>query len=60
MRIHWKYYSVLGLLILISLAFSNQFITPLYLEVPKGWPEPKYDFKKNILIQFAFQPLKMF
>ena len=55
MRIHWKYYSVLGLLILISLAFSNQFITPLYLEVPKGWPEPKYDFKKNLLTEEGFQ-----
>ena len=55
MRIHWKYFSILGLLILICLAFSNQFTTPLYLEVPKGWPQPKYDFKKNPLTEEGFQ-----
>ena len=55
MRIHWKYYSVLGFLILICLAFSKQFTTPLYLEVPKGWPQPKYDFKKNPLTEEVFQ-----
>lgn len=55
MRIHWKYFSVLGLLILICLAFSNQFTTPLYIEVPKDWPQPKYDFKKNPLTEEGFQ-----
>ena len=55
MRIHWKYFSVLGLLILICLAFSNQFTTPLYLEIPKGWPQPNYDFKKNPLTEEGFQ-----
>ena len=55
MRIHWKYYSVLGFLILICLAFSKQFTTPLYFEVPKGWPQPKYNFKKNPLTEEGFQ-----
>ena len=55
MRIHWKYYSILGFLILICLAFSKQFTTTLYFEVPKGWPEPKYDFKKNPLTEEVFQ-----
>ena len=55
MRIHWKYFSVLGLLILICLAFSNQFTTPLYLEIPKGWSQPNYDFKKNPLTEEGFQ-----
>lgn len=55
MRIHWKYYSVLGFLILICLAFSKQFTTPLYFEVPKGWPQPKYDFKRNSLTEEGFQ-----
>ena len=55
MRIHLKYYSVLGFLILICLAFSKQFTTPLYLEVPKGWPQPEYDFKKNPLREEGFQ-----
>ncbi len=52
---HWKYFSVVGSLIIICLAFSNQFTTPLYLEVPKGWPQPKYDFKKNPLTEEGFQ-----
>ena len=52
---HWKYFSVVGSLIIICLAFSNQFTTPLYLEVPKGWPQPKYDFKKNPLTEEVFQ-----
>jgi cytochrome c peroxidase len=55
MRIHWKYYSVLGFLILICLAFSKQFTTPLYFEVPKGWPKPIYDFTKNPLSEEVFQ-----
>lgn len=55
MRIHWKYYSVLGFLILICLAFSKQITTPLYFEVPKGWPQPKYDFKSNSLTEEGFQ-----
>jgi cytochrome c peroxidase len=55
MRIYWKYFLVLGILILICLAFSNQFTTPLYIEVPKGWPQPKYDFKKNPLTEEGFQ-----
>jgi cytochrome c peroxidase len=55
MRIYWKYFSVLGILILICLAFSNQFTTPLYIEVPKDWPQPKYDFKKNPLTEEGFQ-----
>ncbi len=50
-----KFYFLLGLLTLICLAFSNQFLTPLYFEVPKGWPEPKYDFKKNQLTEEGFQ-----
>jgi cytochrome c peroxidase len=37
------------------LSFSDIFTTPLYLEVPKGWPQPKYDFKKNPLTEESFQ-----
>ncbi|MFN3755079.1 cytochrome-c peroxidase [Flavobacterium sp.] len=55
MKKQWKYYSLLGLPVLICLAFSNQFTTPIYFEVPKGWPEPKYDFKKNPLTEEGFQ-----
>ena len=45
----------MGLLVLICLAFSNQFTTPLYLEVPQGWTKPHYDFKKNPLTEEGFQ-----
>ncbi|WP_264521437.1 cytochrome-c peroxidase [Flavobacterium sp. N1994] len=55
MRIHWKYYSLLGITLLLCLAFSNQFTTPLYLEVPKGWPKPRYDFNRNPLTEEGFQ-----
>ena len=57
MRIYWKYFSVLGILILICLAFSNQFTTPLYIEVPKDWPQPKYDFKKKHNIQSGLKEI---
>lgn len=55
MKIYWKYYLLLVLIMLISLAFSNQFTTPLYLEIPQGWPKPRYDFKKNPLTEEGFQ-----
>ena len=45
----------MGLLVLICLAFSNQFTTPLYLEVPQGWTKPHYVFKKNPLTEEGFQ-----
>lgn len=37
------------------LAFSKSFTTPVYFEVPKGWPQPQYDFKKNPLTEEGFQ-----
>ena len=44
-----------GIFIIGILSFSDVFITPLYLEIPEGWPEPKYDFKKNKLTEEGFQ-----
>jgi cytochrome c peroxidase len=55
MKKNGKYYWVLGLLVLTCLAFSNQFTTPIYFEVPKGWPQPQYDFNKNPLTEEGFQ-----
>jgi cytochrome c peroxidase len=55
MKGYWKYYSILGLIVLICLAFSNELTTPLYFEIPQGWPKPKYDFKKNSLTEEGFQ-----
>jgi len=55
MRKHWSYILLLGLIILISLSFSYELTKPLYFEVPKNWPKPKYDFKKNPLTEEGFQ-----
>lgn len=52
---HLIYFSLVGLLILICSAFSTEFITPLHFEVPKGWQNPKYDFKRNPLTEEGFQ-----
>lgn len=47
------------LLLIISIVASLSFVlktpTPLYLEVPKGWPKPHYDFTKNPLTEEGFQ-----
>lgn len=40
---------------MVGFSFSNQFTTPLYLEIPQGWPQSKYDFKKNPLTEEGFQ-----
>jgi len=55
MKMTWKYFSIIGLLILLCFGFSSQFTSPLYFEVPKGWPKPIYDFTKNPLSEEGFQ-----
>lgn len=37
------------------LGFSNLVFTPIYFEVPKGFPKPVYDFKNNPLTEEGFQ-----
>ncbi len=44
-----------GIFIFGILAFSKRYFTPLYFEVPKGWPKPHYNFKDNPLTQEGFQ-----
>jgi cytochrome c peroxidase len=53
MRFNWKH--IVIIFVLIGFAFSNQFTTPIYLEVPKNWPKPAYNFKKNPLTEEGFQ-----
>ena len=55
MKKYWKYYFLVAIISLVGLSFSNHLTTPLYLKVPKGWPQPKYDFKKNPLTEEGFQ-----
>jgi len=48
-------YTFLGLIAFGLLGFAYHFRTPIYLEVPKDWPQPHYDFKKNPLTEEGFQ-----
>lgn len=47
--------ALVGILFLVLFGFSNLTFTPIYIEVPKGWPKPHYDFKKNPLTEEGFQ-----
>ena len=46
---------VFGISIFGFFAFSNWQKTPLYIDVPKNWPNPTYDFSKNQLTEEGFQ-----
>jgi len=37
---------VFSILIFGILSFSKSYFTPIYIEIPKNWPQPVYDFKK--------------
>ncbi len=54
MKRYWKYILATSV-VLIGFGFSNQLTTPLYFEVPYGWPKPVYDFSKNPLTEEGFQ-----
>ena len=43
------------LLIVSVLAFSKRFSNPIYFEIPKGFPQPEYNFKNNPLTEEGFQ-----
>jgi cytochrome c peroxidase len=45
----------LGSILLLLLAFSPKKGTPIYFDIPKGWPQPHYDFAKNPLTEEGFQ-----
>lgn len=40
--------------VVLLLAFSARKTTPMYFEIPKGWPKPQYDFSQNPLTEEAF------
>jgi cytochrome c peroxidase len=44
-----------GITIIGIYAFSKSQFTPIYFEVPKGWPKPNYDFKNNPVSEEGFQ-----
>lgn len=45
----------LGIIVLLLFAFSPKKGTPIYFDIPKGWPQPHYDFAKNPLTEEGFQ-----
>ncbi len=55
MKLQLLHKTAIGSLILASLAFAIKTTTPIYFEVPKGWPAPTYDFSKNPLTEEGFQ-----
>lgn len=44
-----------GILLFLIYAFSIWKTTPIYLDIPKNWPKPVYDFSKNPLTDEGFQ-----
>ncbi len=46
---------VFGISIFGIYSFSTWFSTPIYLEIPKNWSKPVYDFSKNPLTEEGFQ-----
>lgn len=45
----------LGIVLFGIFAFSKNYFTPIYFEIPKGFPKPVYDFSKNPLTEEGFQ-----
>ena len=37
------------------LSFTKKLLTPIYIDIPKNWPKPVYDFKNNPLTEEGFQ-----
>lgn len=46
---------IFGFLTFGIVSFSKSYFTPIYLDIPKGFPEPAYDFKNNPLSEEGFQ-----
>lgn len=45
----------IGILLFGIYSFSKWNTTPIYLDIPKNWPKPVYDFSKNPLTEEGFQ-----
>lgn len=45
----------IGIVLLGIFSFSKSFVTPIYFEVPKGFPKPVYNFKNNPLTEEGFE-----
>ena len=50
----WFHRIPFGIAIILICAFGKSETTPVYFSVPKGWPKPHYNFKKNPITQEGF------
>ena len=48
-------YGLIGTVFIISVAFITKNDTPEYIDIPKNWPKPIYDFKNNPLSKEGFE-----
>lgn len=55
MRNNKLYIICLCVITICLFGFVQTKTTPLYLEIPKAWPKPVYDFEKNPLTEEGFQ-----
>jgi cytochrome c peroxidase len=55
MKSKYTFIILIGSLLVFSLAFTFLKPTPIYFQIPKGWPKPNYDFSKNPLTEEGFQ-----
>jgi cytochrome c peroxidase len=55
MKFKILFYLVIGMFVFGIVAFTQNYGTPLYFEVPKGFPKPVYDFSKNPLTEEGFE-----
>lgn len=55
MKLQLKYKAGLVVVVLLSFGFGWYKTTPIYFDVPKGWPKPHYDFSSNPLSEEGFQ-----
>lgn len=55
MKSKYIFIILIGSILVFSLAFTFLKPTPLYFQIPKGWPKPYYDFSKNPITEEGFQ-----
>ena len=55
MKSKYTFIILIGSVLVFSLAFTFLKPTPIYLQIPKGWPKTNYDFSKNPLTEEGFQ-----
>lgn len=49
------YYTFFTIIFIVLLSFTKKLLTPIYIDIPKNWPKPVYDFKNNPLTEEGFQ-----